>query len=106
MLILITYHTYVILRTYLTYVTYVLLPADWLDKCDSKIIYEQHMQSLVLYVVPISSILGRLALVPVGDTGTIPSPCTMRNQTLMAQPATQRMALVTGIDGGTSTVMP
>ena len=72
MLILITYHTYVILRTYLTYFTYVLLPADWLDKCNSKIIYEQRMQSLVLYVVPISSILGRLALVPVGDTGTIP----------------------------------
>ena len=30
------------------------------------------MQSQVLYVVPITSILGRLALVPVGDTGTIP----------------------------------
>ncbi len=26
----------------------------------------------VLYVVPMSSILGRLSLVPVGDTGTIP----------------------------------
>jgi hypothetical protein len=25
-----------------------------------------------LYVVPITSILGRLALIPVGDTGTIP----------------------------------
>ncbi len=29
------------------------------------------MQSQSLYVVPITSILGRLALVPVGDTGTI-----------------------------------
>ena len=30
------------------------------------------MQSQVLYVVPITSILGRLGLVPVGETGTIP----------------------------------
>ncbi len=30
------------------------------------------MQSQVLYVVPITSILGRLALVPVGHTGSIP----------------------------------
>ena len=37
------------------------------------------MQSQVLYVLPITSILGRLALVPVGDTGTI--PFTMRKET-------------------------
>ena len=52
--------------------------AAWLDKCDSKIIYERRMQSQVLYVVPITSILGRLALVPVGETGTI--PFSMRNE--------------------------
>ena len=51
----------------------------WLDKCDSKIIYERRMQSQVLYVVPITSILGRLALVPVGETGTI--PFSMHKQT-------------------------
>jgi hypothetical protein len=50
--------------------------ANWLDQCDSKIVFERHMQSQVLYVVPITSILGRLALIPVGDTGTI--PFTMR----------------------------
>jgi hypothetical protein len=33
---------------------------------------EQGMPPLPPYVVPITSILGRLALVPVGDTGTIP----------------------------------
>ena len=49
-----------------------LYSAAWLDQCDSSIIYERRMQSQVLYVVPITSILGRLALVPVGDTGTIP----------------------------------
>ena len=52
--------------------------AAWLDKCDSKIIYERWMQSQVMYVVPIASILGRLALVPVGETGTI--PFSMRNE--------------------------
>ena len=30
------------------------------------------MQSQVLYVVPVSSILGRIPGVPVGETGTIP----------------------------------
>ena len=55
--------------------------ADWLDKCDSKIIYKRRMQSQVLYVVTITSILGRLALVPVGDsdTGTM-IPFSMRNK--------------------------
>ena len=54
--------------------------AAWLDKCYSKIIYERSMQSQVLYVMPFTSILGRLALVPqaVGDTGTI--PFSMRNE--------------------------
>jgi hypothetical protein len=52
--------------------------AAWLELCDSKIIFERRMQSQVLYVVPITSILRRLALVPVGDTGTI--PFTMRKE--------------------------
>ncbi len=51
--------------------------AAWLDKCDSKIIFEHRMQSQVLYVVPFTSILG-LALVPVEETGTI--PFTMRKE--------------------------
>jgi hypothetical protein len=34
--------------------------------------YERHESAQVLYVVPVSSILGRLPLVPVGDTGMIP----------------------------------
>ncbi len=46
--------------------------AGWLAKCESTIIYERRLQSQVMYVIPITSILGRLALVPVGETGTIP----------------------------------
>jgi hypothetical protein len=36
------------------------------------VIYERRLQSQVMYVIPITSILGRLALVPVGETGPIP----------------------------------
>jgi hypothetical protein len=53
--------------------------AALLDQFDSKIVYKSCMQCQVLYVVPITLILGRLALVPVGDTGTI--PFSMRKQT-------------------------
>ena len=35
-------------------------------------VYERRESAQVLYIVPVSSILGRLPLVPVGDTGTIP----------------------------------
>ena len=35
-------------------------------------IYERKPSSLVLYVLPITHILGMLPLVPVGDTGTFP----------------------------------
>jgi hypothetical protein len=48
--------------------------AGWLAQCESTITYERRLQSQVLYVIPITSILGRLALVPVGETGTIPFP--------------------------------
>ena len=47
----------------------------WVDKCQSTIVYERREQAQVLYVIPVSSILGRLPLVPVGATGTIPFAC-------------------------------
>ena len=51
---------------------YYLLTSAWLDKCQSAIAYEQFETAQVLYVIPVSSILGRLPLVPVGATGKIP----------------------------------
>ena len=45
---------------------------EWLDTCQSTIVFERRESEQVLYVVPVSSILGRLPLVPVGSTGTIP----------------------------------
>jgi hypothetical protein len=36
--------------------------------------YELDYKKPILYVIPIESILGKLPVVPVGDTGTIPHP--------------------------------
>ncbi len=40
-------------------------------------VYELDVKKPILYVIPIQSILGKLSLVPVGDTGT--APHSMRN---------------------------
>ncbi len=37
----------------------------WVDQCQSAIVYERREQVQVLYVIPVSSVLGRLPLVPV-----------------------------------------
>ncbi len=62
---------------YFAYVWHILIvdqpqPGTWVDPCQSAIVYERREQAQVLYVIPVSSILGRLPLVPVGATGTIP----------------------------------
>ena len=44
----------------------------WVRQCQSAKIYERREQAQVLYVIPVSSILGPVPLVPVGATGTIP----------------------------------
>jgi hypothetical protein len=46
----------------------------WLKSVGSRVtvVYELNYKEPVLYVIPIQSILGKLFLVPVGDTGTIP----------------------------------
>jgi hypothetical protein len=44
-----------------------------LDQCQSAIVYERREKAQDLYVIPVSSILGRIPLVPVAATGTIPS---------------------------------
>ena len=49
----------------------------WLASVGSRVVYELDYKKPILYVVPIQNILGKLSLVPVGDTGTIPH--SMRN---------------------------
>ena len=49
--------------------------ADWVKSIDTTIIYERkrELSEHVLYVIPIESILGRLLVVPLGDS-LEPSP--------------------------------
>jgi hypothetical protein len=57
---------------HILYILICLSTSAWLDQCQSAIVYERREQAQVLYKIPVSSILGRLPLVPVGATGTIP----------------------------------
>jgi hypothetical protein len=43
-----------------------------LGSIGSRVVYELDHPNLILYVIPIQSVLGKLPVVPVGDTGTIP----------------------------------
>ncbi len=52
----------------------------WVDPYQSSFIYERREQAQVLYVIPVSSILGHLPVVPVGEKGTI--PYDMRRESL------------------------
>ena len=46
--------------------------SGWLESVGSRVLYELDHKKPILYVIPIESILGKLPVVPVGDTGTIP----------------------------------
>ena len=56
---------------YLYFIHYFVL-AGWLKSIGSQILYELDHRKPVLYVIPVEHILGKLPLVLVGDTGTIP----------------------------------
>ena len=43
----------------------------WLKSVGSRVVYELDYKKPILYVIPVQSILGKLPVVPVGDTGTI-----------------------------------
>jgi hypothetical protein len=62
-------------------------------------VYERKKDKQVFYVLPVENILGKLPVVPVGDTGTIP-------RTLLMQHLIQRRVLVTEAAGGISTRGP
>jgi hypothetical protein len=49
-----------------------LIYLGWLDSIGSRIVYELDHRKPILYVIPVENILGKLPLVPVGDTGTVP----------------------------------
>ena len=47
-------------------------PLDWMESVSSRMLFELDPKNPILYVLPIENILGKLPVVPVGDTGTIP----------------------------------
>ena len=52
---------------------YALLNAEaWITKCGTSLMYKPMLGKEVVYIVPVSSVLGRLPIVRAGDTGTIP----------------------------------
>ena len=57
---------------YYTYYIHYLVSAGWVRSIGSQIAYELDHRKPVLYVIPVEHILGKLLLVPLGDTGTIP----------------------------------
>ncbi len=48
-----------------------IISSGWLESVGSQVVYKLDYRKLVLCVIPIQSILGKLAVVPVGDTWTI-----------------------------------
>ncbi len=60
------------------------------------------MQSQVLYVIPITSFLGRIPVVPVGVTGTIPYSMRKEGNAFPGLPVTQKRTVLKAVDGGTS----
>lgn len=64
------YYYYVCYCNYAHYCWFCFI--GWLESVGSRVIYELDYKKPILYVIPIQSILGKLPVVPVGDTGTIP----------------------------------
>jgi hypothetical protein len=56
---------------YYVYYVYYFVFARWLNSIGFQVLYELDHRKTVLYVIPAEHILGKLPLVPVGDTGTI-----------------------------------
>ena len=73
----------------------------WVRQCQSAMIYERREQAQVLYVIPVSSILGRLPLVLVGATRTMPFAMQRESATFPEHHATDQRTVVMVVGGGT-----
>ena len=49
----------------------IVFPLEWLESVGSLIVFELDPKKPILYVLPIESIIGKLPVLPAGDTGTI-----------------------------------
>ncbi len=60
----------------------------------------------MFYVLPVESILGKLPVVPLGDTGTIPFAMRQNARDFVDAEFDTKRDLVTAAEGGTSTRWP
>ena len=70
MTIIYYYNNYICYCNYAHYCLFCFI--GWLESVGSRVVYELDYKKPILYVIPVQSILGKLPVVPVGDTGTIP----------------------------------
>ncbi len=78
---------------------------EWLLVYRSRIVYERQPDNQVFYVLPAESILGKLPVVPVGDTGRIPY-CMRQHAEDFVCAAFDTRGAVTEAGGGISTRGP
>ena len=67
---------HIVLILHILHILICLSTSAWVDQCQSTIVYERREQAQVLYVIPVSSILGRLPLVQWARQGQYPSPAS------------------------------
>jgi hypothetical protein len=80
--------------------SHVLLFTYWVDKCQSAIVYELHEQSQVLYIIPVSSILGQLPLVYVVGPERFPLKREENRRAFPGLSVIKPRTGVTVVDGG------
>ena len=77
-----------------------------LDQCELSKIYKWKFQSQVFYVIPVSSVLGRLPVIPVGEQELFRILCAVTRRTFLERPLIQRNTHQSAADSGTSTLGP
>jgi hypothetical protein len=66
-------------------------------------VYERKRDKQVFYDIPVESILGKLPVVPFGDTGTIPFAMRQNERDFVDAAFDTKEGQETAADGGTST---
>ena len=80
--------------------------SGWLDQANRTMLYECRQNKQILYLTPISSILGKLPLVPMGDTATVPFCMQDGLHEVDGLTVTQSLTKAMDADSGTSILGP
>ncbi len=77
-----------------------------MDRCQSTNVYKHKETAPVLYVIPVSSVMGLLPLVPVGKRGTILLDMRENQLIFSGLSVIKQRTAMTVVSGGTSTAGP